>query len=595
MNTTERLNVLRKYMTAQNISAIIIPSNDPHFSEYVADRWKTREWLSGFTGSAGTAVVTANSAALWTDSRYFIQAEEQLRGSGIALKKLRVEGTESIEDWLKQQLSARSHVAIDKNLYSIAEFEQLRKTLAPLSLVPTDDIFDALWSNRPGFPIEKAFILNEEITGEVTGSKLGRLRAVLNKQSTSYIYPVTLLDEIAWLYNIRGNDISYNPLVLAYALVTPKQAYLFINQDKLTDEDKNKLEREGVTINGYSDLDKIICCHKKERLCIYNSKKTAVGIFEILEEAGFDLIEERDSNGVISSLKSIKNSVEQQGFRKAMVDDGVALVRFQRWLEQEAKNGNVTELSAADQLLKFRKQSQSFKGNSFGSIMGYKAHGAIVHYSASEESNAAIRLDGFLLFDTGGQYLCGTTDVTRTIHLGQPTEQEKEDYTLVLKGMITLSMAKFPLGTRGAQLDVLARQYLWAKGKNYMHGTGHGVGHFLNVHEGPQSIRMEENPVTLKPGMITSNEPGLYVEGKYGIRIENLILCREEQLETGSNFLGFETLTLAPIDLNPVNKVMLVPTEIEWLNSYHKMVFERISPHLNTEEAEWLKEKTKEI
>jgi Xaa-Pro aminopeptidase len=591
----EKLKALRKYMSAQNIAAIIIPSNDPHFSEYVADRWKTREWISGFTGSAGTVVITTNNAALWTDSRYFIQAEKELQNSGIELKKLRIEGTESIEDWLKQQLTARSKIAIDKDLYSIAEFESLKKSLTPLCLVPIDDPFDEIWNSRPGLPSEKAFLITDDITGESVSSKLSRLREILNQQNESYIYPVTLLDEIAWLCNIRGNDISYNPLVLTYALVTPKHAYLFINTDKLTHEDKATLEEQGITIHGYDDIDKIVKHHQKERFCIFNPKKTAVGTFRILEEAGFDLINENDPNGTITSLKSIKNEVEQEGFRKAMVDDGVALVRFQRWLEQEIKSGNVTELSAANCLFEFRKQNDNFIDNSFSSIMGYKEHGAIVHYAATPESDITIKPEGFLLFDTGGQYRYGTTDVTRTIHLSEPNEQEKEDYTLVLKGMIALSMAKFPAGTRGVQLDVLARQYLWSKGKNYMHGTGHGIGHFLNVHEGPQSIRMEENPVVLKPGMITSNEPGLYIEGKYGIRIENLTLCKQEQLEATSSFMGFETLTLAPIDLKPIDISMLIPAEIDWLNRYHKMVFERISPRLNSDEIEWLKEKTKAI
>ena len=597
MNTTtsEKLKLLRKYMSAQNIAAVIIPSNDPHFSEYVADRWKTREWISGFTGSAGTVVITADKAALWTDSRYFIQAEEQLKGSGIVLKKLKVEGTESIEDWIKQQLPSRARIAIDKDLYSVAEFEQLKKSLAPLCPIAYDDFFDEIWKERPGLPSEKTFVLSHELTGEATSSKLTRLREILSKQSNSYIYLVTLLDEIAWLYNIRGNDISYNPLTLAYALVTPSQAYLFMNPDKFSHQDKVALESEGVTICGYGKLQKAADSFQKERFCIFNPKKMSVGTFRILEEIGFDLITETDFNGTIASLKSLKNDTEQQGFRKAMIDDGIALVRFQRWLEEEIKNEKVTELSASARLFEFRSQNKSFMGNSFGSIMGYKEHGAIVHYSASKESDATIKPEGFLLFDTGGQYRYGTTDVTRTVHLGQPGEQEKEDYTLVLKGMIALSMAKFPAGTRGAQLDVLARQYLWSKGKNYLHGTGHGIGHFLNVHEGPQSIRMEENPVTLKPGMITSNEPGIYVEGRYGIRIENLILCMHEELEASSTFLGFETLTLAPIDLKPINKAMLIPAEVEWLNSYHNMVFERISPHLNEDESEWLKEKTKAI
>ncbi len=579
-------------MSAQNNAALIIPSNDPHFSEYVADRWKTRAWISGFTGSAGTVVVTDNAAALWTDSRYFLQAEEQLKDSGITLKKLKVEGTESIEDWLKQQLPARSRVAIDKNLYSIAEFDLLKKTLAPLYLAPIDDFFDEIWSDRPGLPFEKAFILDKEYAGESIGSKLSRLRETLGKHSSSYIYPITLLDEIAWLYNLRGADISYNPLTLAYALVTPEYAYLFINQDKLTFEDKKELEAEGVTICSYSDLGKTVKCHNKERFCIFNPKKTAVGTFEILEEAGFDLAEDCNPNGIITSLKSIKNDTEQQGFRKAMLDDGVALVRFQRWLEQEVASGAVTELSAANQLLELRSQSESFVGNSFGSIMGYKEHGAIGHYHATSDTNAVLRQENFLLLDSGAQYLDGTTDITRTIALGPVTKQQKKDYTLVLKGNIALSVIHFPLGTCGFQLDVLARQFLWNNHINYGHGTGHGIGHFLCVHEGPQSIRVDNNNTTLEEGMVLSNEPGVYRPGEYGVRLENMQVVIKSGKTGFGEFLQFETLTLFPYDKKSIDFSLLNREELEWLNNYHNMVYERLSPFLNAEEQKWLQQKT---
>ena len=589
----QKVKRLREQLVVNKLMAIIVPSNDPHFSEYVAERWKCREWISGFNGSAGTAVVTLDKAALWTDSRYFIQAEEQLKDSPFELKKINVAGTESVEEWLLKNLPHKARVAIDKSLFSITDFNRIKDAPAPITLIPCTDIFDSVWENRPSAPTQKAFTLPVSVTGESTSSKLHRLRAELNKQADCYFYPITLLDEIAWLFNLRGNDISYNPLAIAYAAVTPKEAFLFIGTDKLPSDDSDLLLKEGVSILPYNDIKKVLQANDKQRCCILNPKKISVKLYLMLEENGYDIMEEADVNGTITSFKSVKNNTELNGFRKAMVNDGVALVRFQKWLESEVKTGNVTELSATEYLHQCRRQSSDFVGDSFGCIMGYKEHGAIVHYSATEQSNVAIKPDGFLLFDSGGQYLSGTTDITRTIHLGTPTKEEAEDYTMVLKGMIALSRAKFPAGTRGAQLDVLARQYLWSKGKNYLHGTGHGVGHYLNVHEGPQSIRMEENPVTLKPGMVTSNEPGLYVEGRYGIRIENLILCKEEENLNG--FLGFETLTLAPIDTKPICAELLTANEKEWLNSYHQHVFDKLSPHLDTNEREWLAGNTQPI
>lgn len=582
--------MLRKQMSNEGLAAVIVPSNDPHFSEYVADRWKCREWISGFTGSAGTVVITMTNAALWTDSRYFIQAEEQLKDSGILLKKLKIPGTETIEEWLNSELRPKSKVGIDKNLFSYAEFRRLEQSLSPLTIVPTVDLFDTIWTDRPAIPSTPAFILDDSITGEKISSKLNRLREVLNSNKC-YIYPISMLDETAWLYNLRGSDIDYNPLAIAYSLVTCDKAFLFINPAKLSPSDKDLLAQEGVSVQSYESIGEVIQSLDKEKQCIFNPRKIAVGLYEVLEKVGFDLIEEKDSNGTICSFKCVKNDVEQDGFRKAMVDDGLALVKFQRWLEENISNTVITELSAAQKLHELRSQSKGFVGESFGSIMGYREHGAIIHYSATPETDARIQPEGFLLFDTGGQYRYGTTDVTRTVHLGTPNHEEKDHYTRVLKGMIVLSMAKFPNATRGCQLDVLARQALWAKGLNYLHGTGHGIGHFLNVHEGPQSIRMEENPVTLKAGMVTSNEPGVYLEGKYGIRTENVILCKQ----TDNGFMEFETLTLAPIDTKPIDKSLLAPDEIRWLNSYHQMVFSRLSPMLNADEVQWLKKKTQAI
>lgn len=593
-NILEHLAELQEQLHSKGIAGLIVPSNDPHFSEYVADRWKVRKWLSGFTGSAGTVVIAKGAVALWTDSRYFLQAEQQLKDTSIILKKMKVAGVESVEEWLKQQLSVADKVAVDKDLFSVAEFNRLRKELYPLELLPIDDVFDKVWDDRPALPSSKAMLLDAATVGESTHSKLARVRQSLAYDG-SFVYPILMLDEIAWLFNLRGADIAYNPLALAYAAVTSDRAYLFIDQHKLTAAEKESLDKEGVTIAAYENFAQTIKQLSVDACCIYNSRKITIGLYMLLANAGCKLQEEGDSNGAVCSLKSVKNSIEQQGFRTSMLHDGVALVRFQHWLERQVGVTKVTELSATDKLAQLRRMSNDFVGESFASIMAYRAHGAIVHYSATHESDAEIKPEGFLLFDTGGQYLYGTTDVTRTIHLGTPTPQEKQDYTLVLKGMIALSMAKFPSGTRGAQLDVLARQPLWAHGENFFHGTGHGVGHFLNVHEGPQSIRMEDNPVTLKAGMVTSNEPAVYIEGKYGIRIENLILCQQDKVTDFGEFMQFETLTLAPIDTKPIEKSLLTGDEITWFNTYHQRVFSTLSSALSSEEQAWLKEKTKAI
>jgi len=593
-NIPQRLTDLRNLLVQQKVEAYIIPSNDPHFSEYVADRWKCREWLSGFNGSAGTLVVTTTTAALWTDSRYFLQAEEQLSGTGIDLMKMGNPGVPSIEEYLKDIMEPGSAVGVDGRLFSISEFARMAEAITPNKLKVAGDLIEPIWNDRPEMPQSKAFLLSDDVTGMSTASKIEQLIkcARIHKDD---IMLVSALDEVAWLLNIRGADIDYNPLTLAFAAVSNHKAILFVDPSKLTSDDIKTLEENGVQVNPYSSFESYVEKIDITKNVIINPRKTNVLVKKILQGRSINILDDIDTNGTITSLKAIKNEVEATGFRRAMEHDGVALVRFFMWLDENIDKGGVTECGIAEKLCEFRAASSEFVGESFGSIVGYKAHGAIVHYSATAESDVELKRDGFLLIDSGGQYRTGTTDITRTLHFSQPTREEKQDYTLVLKGTIALSMAVFPAGTRGSQLDILARGPLMQHGINYGHGTGHGVGHFLNVHEGPQSIRMQENPVTLKPGMVTSNEPAMYRAGKYGIRTENLILCVPHVANEFGIFEKFETITLCPIDTVAIEKSLLTPTEVEWLNEYHATVFEKLAPRLTAPEVAWLKEKTKEI
>ncbi|MDR1554157.1 MAG: aminopeptidase P family protein [Prevotellaceae bacterium] len=591
MNNIEKL---RNYMRKEKMDAFIIPSNDPHFSEYVADYWKCREWTSGFTGSAATVVVTDKKAALWTDSRYFLQAESQLEGSGIELQKIGLDETETITEWLHRNLDAKAKAGIDEKLFSIVEFEDLQNQLSPMQLVTVSDPFVEIWENRPEMPQNKAFLLNTKFNGKTTTEKLQDIEPALGN-TKNIVYIISALDEIAWLFNIRGSDIDYNPTAIAYAIIDFPDLHLFIDTKKISEDDKKTLITNKVKLHEYNDFTTFPKYIDSKKTVIINSKKTSVYVYNILKRNNLKTKIETNTNGVISSLKSIKNATEIAGFRQAMIADGVALVRFFIWFEQNIGKTKITELDVSAKLHEFRAKNKLFAGESFETISAYAEHGAIVHYEPTEESNIEIGKKSFLLIDSGGQYLNGTTDITRTLHLGKPTAAEKKDYTLVLKGNLALSMAKFPKGTRGTQLDMLARQPLCSTGKNYRHGTGHGVGHFLNVHEGPQSIRMNENPVVLEAGMITSNEPGVYVTGKYGVRIENLILCKPYKTTDFGEFMQFETISLAPVDTKAIDKKLLANDEINTLNKYHEMVYKKLSPHLNAQERKWLKKKTRKI
>jgi Xaa-Pro aminopeptidase len=587
----ERLVSLRAELKNRKIDAIIIPGNDPHFSEYPAKCWQYRKWISGFTGSAGTLTITQGDAALWVDSRYFIQARKQLEGTGITMQKL-VPGRLFDESWLKTRLGNGSRVGADAKLFSINMFKSLKQSLSPLILTGTGDIFDSIYAGRPPLPESAAFLLSDEITGKSRKEKLADFAKTITPNSEIYI--VSALDEIAWLLNMRGSDIAYNPVAVSYLITDYPAAHLFIGEKQLHKSDLKQLSCDGVSIHPYSDFDRFVSSIAENRTVKLNFDKTNFHIYELLKDR-VTTVEEKNGAGSADFRKAVKNKVELAGFRTCMIADGVAMFRFIKWLNDNVGKIRITETEAAEKLEEFRKQGDNYRGPSFRTISAYGANGALPHYSPEKSTDAEIGTDAFYLVDSGAQYLTGTTDITRTLHFGNPSDREKEDYTLVLKGMINLSMAVFPAGTRGAQLDILARKFLWEKGKNYLHGTGHGVGHYLNVHEGPQSIRCEENTAVFMPGMVTSCEPAIYVEGKYGIRTENLIACEFYRNTGYGDFYSFNTLTICPIDTKSINISMMAEEEIKWLNGYHKRVYDTLSPYLEKEEVEYLKTVTAPI
>jgi Xaa-Pro aminopeptidase len=587
-NIQERLKNLRTELKNRDVKAIIIPGNDPHFSEYTAKRWKYRKWLTGFTGSAGVVTVTMDDAALWVDSRYFIQAKKQLEGTGIEMKKTPV-GKLFDESWLKARLEAGEKTGVDAKLLSIKTFETLSKTLEPLILTDTGDVFDVVYPDRPDLPESKAFLLPDEITGKSRREKLSDFAKSVIPNGEIYI--VTALDEIAWILNIRASDIACNPVAISYLIIDYPRQHLFMNAGRLSENDRKHLSDDGVIIHPYNEFDSFLASIASHRTVKLNFDKTNFQTYKQLKNR-VTIVEENDITKTVSYQKALKNEVELAGFRSCMITDGVAMLRFLKWMTDNIGKIRITERDAAQKLEDFRKTGNNYKGLSFATISAYGANGALPHYAPNGESDTETGIETFYLVDSGAQYLTGTTDITRTIHFGSPSDSEKEDYTLVLKGMINLSRAIFPSSTRGAQLDAFARKFLWEKGKNFLHGTGHGVGHYLNVHEGPQSIRSEENPVTLSPGMITSNEPAIYIEGKYGIRIENLIACKLHSTTVFGDFYSFETLTLCPIDTKAINVDMMTRDEIKWLNNYHQQVYETLSPYLENDEVEYLKTAT---
>lgn len=596
MTDLNNLNKLREFLRSESLSGIIIPSNDPHFGEYIQDYYKVIGWLSGFTGEAGTLAITLDEAALWTDSRFFIQAERQLKESGTELKRLKTPGCESVEEWFRARLSPGMKVCVDSDLYSLSSFRVLKKNLQPLDLVPVRDPFSSLWKGRGSIRVEKIRTLGIGITGESTSSKHARIVQALSHQG-EFLYLLSSCDDIAWLCNIRGNDVEYNPVALSYVAFTKESLFLFAKKGSIPDPEKKILEREGVIIKDYYEFEKFITDYPSDITRIASPDKLTLCKYSAATANGSDFIPDNIRGGVVASLKAVKNSKEVEGFRKAMLLDGLAWVRMWMWLESTIKNDGPlpSESEVSEKLSELRAESEDYLGESFAPISAYGANAAMPHYETDRNNPARLEKRSFLLLDTGAQYTFGTTDTTRTIALGELTDEQMVDYTLVLRGMISLSMAKFPKGTRGAQLDFLARGEICRNGKIYMHGTGHGIGHALCVHEGPQSIRMEENPVSLEPGMVLSNEPAVYVENEYGIRTENTILCREWKTTGWGDFYEFETLNLVPIDKKGINISLLGQQATGWLNNYHSMVREKLSPYLNNEEKLWLAEKTADL
>jgi Xaa-Pro aminopeptidase len=591
MKHIEKLAAIREAMKVQGIDGYIIPSSDPHISEYLPERYKCIVWASGFTGSAGTLAITQDFAGLWTDSRYFVQAVEQLEGTGFELVKLKVQGAAEYADWLGEQLGAGAKVAFDGNLASLLVAQSVQHTLEPLEIKVDGhvDLLSPLWEGRPELPKAQAYLLSENITGQSTVSKIEAVRAEMKKNRTE-AHLISSLDDLAWLLNIRGQDVPCNPVVLGFVLVTSENATLYIEPSKLTTQATEELKGYGVGVSAYEDIFKTIPTLDVSSILI-DPKRTCFAVFDSVPKQ-VKIVEKINPS---TSLKAIKNKVEVENNRHTFVKDGIALTRFFKWLEENVSSGELSELSIAEKLRGFRESQDGFVDVSFTTIAGYLDHGALPHYSANEKSNYILQPKGLLLVDSGGQYTTGTTDITRVVTLGGLTQEEKDDYTLVLKGTIEGSQAVFPAGTRGYQIDAITRRPLWETLRNYGHGTGHGVGFFLNVHEGPQVFNAAAIDVAVEPGMITSIEPGLYRVGKHGIRIENLVLTRKAGSSEFGDFLDFETLTICYIATDLIEKSLLDKKHIAWLNNYNQWVFDQLSTHLTVEEKNWLADKCQAI
>ena len=569
-NINERVGKLRDYLRKNGLAAFIFPSTDPHQGEYVPEHWQTRKWISGFDGSAGTAVVTLSDAALWTDSRYYIAAEQQLQGTPFKLMKDGQAETPSIPEWLCQQLTENDVVGVDGEVFTETEIEEMQTALGKAGIMLRTDLDPAeeLWTDRPPIPKNKVEIQPLEFAGESAESKIERVRQALREQKANGIL-ISQLDDIAWLLNLRGSDVHCNPVFVSYVLLTLDEVTLFIDSEKLDDSVKNYLNKIGVRVKPYGEF---------QTLSISPLK-------------GEDKAQKASPlrGGLVGSLKSIKNAAEIAGFRRAMVRDGVAMVKFLHWLKPAVEAGGQTELSIDRKLTALRAEQDLYRGFSFDTIAAYGPHGAIVHYEATPESDVKLEPKGFLLLDSGTQYQDGTTDITRTIALGPLTDEERLDYTLVLKGHIRLALTRFPDGISGTQIDALARYAMWQHGINYGHGTGHGVGSYLCAHEGPHQIRHTWKPAPLHAGMTVTNEPGIYRQGKHGVRIENTMLIVEDGETEFGKFLRLEPLTLCPIDLTPVLWNMMTAEEVAYINAYHEKVYEELSPLLTEEERLWLK------
>ncbi|WP_455499036.1 aminopeptidase P family protein [Coprobacter sp.] len=590
--TLDRVKALRQKMNERQLAAFIIPGTDPHLSEYSADHWKARGWISGFNGSAGTAVVTMTKAGLWTDSRYFLQAGIQLEGSDFTLFKEGLSETPSIREWLATTLPSGSIVGIDGSMFSYDEAKQLKDFLESKGLVLISDFtpFEEIWNDRPEIPRDPIFVYPEKYNGEIFKSKMERISEKIKKEGAN-AFLLAALDEIAWMLNLRGTDVPCNPVGICYAYLSEKERVLFIDSKKVDTDTTEYLKKNRIKLAQYEKIYDFLNKLPETEKIFIDPRKINYSLVKAIPATQKIIF----GNSPITWEKSLKNETEIAGFKDAMIRDGIALVHFFRWLETHVGEGNVTEITISEKLREYRSRQALYVGESFSTIAGFNAHGAIVHYSATPETNATLKPEGLLLIDSGAQYLDGTTDITRTIALGELSTKQKRDFTLVLKGHIGIATCRFPQGTRGSQIDILARRFLWNEGLNYLHGTGHGIGHFLNVHEGPQNIRLEENLTPLTPGMVTSNEPGIYIAGEYGIRTENLTLVIEDQETEFGKFYKFETLTLFPIDKKAIDKSLLTEEEIEWLDNYHQTVYAKLSPALDKEAKEWLKKATEKL
>lgn len=591
MRTFEKIEKLREIMKKENIDYYVVPSGDFHQSEYVAEHFKSRAYITGFTGSAGTALIGREKGILWTDGRYFIQAEQQLKDSGIELYKMRIPGWPTLHEWLMENMKSGETVSFDGRLFSANEYKEFKKIKdkKDINIVMDKDLIEEIWNNKPELPKEKAFLHDIKYCGKSAKEKIEEVRVEMKKMGAeSYI--ISSLDDIAWLYNIRGNDVKDTPVVLAYAVVNEEKATLYIDKNKLSNEDQIKLNNEGIKIDEYNNIFEDVKDIKNS--VILDPNKVSGYIYTLINEN----VEVIEGLNITTKLKAIKNSIEIENLKRCQIKDGVAMVRFLKWLKESVGKENITEVTVADKLLELRSKGDLFVEESFGTIAGYKDHAAMMHYSATDESAYELKPEGILLVDSGGQYLDGTTDITRSFILGKLTDEEKKDFTLVLKSHINLMKAKFLKGTTGSNLDVLARTILWDEGMDYKCGTGHGVGFFLSVHEGPQSIRPVPNTVVLEPGMILTNEPGVYKEGKHGIRTENVMLVTNDiETDEGGEFYKFEVMSYCPIDIEGIDKSLLTEAERKWLDVYHTETYAKLSPYLNDEEKNFLKNATREI
>ena len=588
----DRIRRLRKEMSDKGIDAYIVPSSDPHMSEYVAAHWEGRKWLSGFTGSAGTLVITQDSCGLWTDGRYYVQAEKQLEGTGIRLFKFGMEGVKSFTEWIADTLGQGECVGMDGKLFSVSQVRNMEKIFSKKGILinKEHDLLMGIWKDRPAIPRETVFVHDMVYAGRTAAQKIEDVREMMAQKGASY-HLVSSLDDIAWLYNIRGGDVAYNPVAISYALISEEKAWLFINEDKVSVPVREHLSDNGVEIEDYERIESYLSRLGRGDTILLDPQRVNSWLYDSIgREARIE-----EDTAITTILKAVKNQVEIENLKKAHIKDGVAMVKFLCWLDNNLSKEEITEITVADKLEEFRSQQENYMGLSFPTIAGYGDHGAIVHYQADEESAYTLKPHGLLLIDSGCQYLEGTTDITRTIALGPTTPQQRSDYTLTLKGNIKLSRTRFLKGATGTNLDILARLYLWEHGIDYKHGTGHGVGYFLNVHEVPQSISPRISTVKLEEGMLVSNEPGVYREGSHGIRIENLLLVAGDIETEFGEFLRFEPVTLCPIDLAAVEPDLLDEEEKKWLNQYHERVYNTLGPLLDEKERLWLKDKTRAI